>query len=129
MAFRSPRKVAALAMSGPLLLLLGEATPLEVPCLLLDPAFERSACRSEVCLSCHDGSVAREVLRHASHPVEVSYADAWLGGRAGLRSALPDALVLSDGLMTCATCHDGASLHPSRIAVEPGALCTECHDR
>lgn len=98
-------------------------------CLLLVPGFQRASADSRACLGCHDGTAAGAVSLHASHPVERVYADAWMERRADLRAIPARELVLAKGLVTCATCHDGASSHPHHTAVPPEGLCRGCHDR
>jgi predicted CXXCH cytochrome family protein len=102
------------------------------------PRVDRRHATSQACLACHDGTVAGEVhfsterMSRGSHPVDVSYS------RAGLehpdtfhpQGALPGSLVLNDGRVTCATCHDGASREPHKVAVtmSASALCFSCHN-
>jgi hypothetical protein len=99
-------------------------------CELLAPGFRRSSSSTQACLVCHDGTVGRPISLHSpSHPADRSYAGAALTGRASLRPAPPPELVLVDGLVVCATCHDGTSPYPHRVAVAPATLCQSCHDR
>lgn len=130
---RSNRRQVVSAISGACALLLllvpAAARGEELVCLLLDPGFDRSRCTSTICLSCHDGSAARLILRSGSHAVDVSYAAAWLDRRFDLSGSPPRELVLSAGRVTCATCHDGRSREPHRIALPADALCTGCHVR
>ncbi len=100
----------------------------DVPCLLKAPGFSRERCASAECLSCHDGTVAPS--RSHGHRVDVPYASSWLARRAALRAIPESGLVLASGRVTCATCHDGRSPGPHRLASPPGAqrLCDGCHD-
>jgi hypothetical protein len=95
-------------------------------CLLTAPGFDRSAGSSAACLSCHDGTAALSVSTHA-HPLERSFADAWLAHRADLRGIPARELVLVNGLVTCLACHDGASPHPRHLALPLAELCQGCH--
>ncbi|BDG05911.1 hypothetical protein [Anaeromyxobacter oryzae] len=96
------------------------------PCLLEARGFSRQRCVTAECLSCHDGSAAP--IR-TGHPVDVAYGASWLARRAALRAAPAPGLVLTDGRLTCATCHDGGSREPHHLASPPGAagLCGGCH--
>ncbi|HET7827008.1 MAG TPA: hypothetical protein VFK90_16855, partial [Anaeromyxobacter sp.] len=85
-------------------------------CLLATADFDRSRCSSSACLSCHDGTCAPSVSGERSHPVDRPYASAWLRGTLSLRSIPAPELVLAAGVVTCATCHDGASALPHRTA-------------
>ena len=112
------------------------------------PFVDRATARSAQCLACHDGSIAPAV--HATmasppfegltaappgddgrHPVEVDYATAELRRPTVLAppAAIDSRLVLSDGKVTCATCHDGRSPLPAHVAVtlDRSALCLSCH--
>jgi Cytochrome c7 and related cytochrome c len=101
----------------------------DVVCLLSTPDFDRSACSSAACLSCHDGTCASAVSSERSHPVDRVYATGWLARRVDLRSIPDRELVLAGGLVTCATCHDGASGLRHRTAVPVARLCQGCHER
>lgn len=96
-------------------------------CALLDPQLERSTSTRASCLGCHDGSAARAIPPDASHPVDVSYAAAWLRGSPRLHAIIPRELALSGGRVTCTTCHDGASRHRRHTALAEARLCTACH--
>lgn len=109
---------------------------------------DRAHVDSSKCLSCHDGSVAP--LVHASipsasfetlsapagqaqgsHPVEVDYFAASARRPALFKAvgALPQGLVLSDGKVTCGTCHDIRSgrEHYVAVSMDHSAMCTSCH--
>jgi Cytochrome c7 and related cytochrome c len=105
------------------------AAAADVDCLLASPDFDRSTCSSSACLSCHDGTCAAAVSSERSHPVDRVYATGWLARRVDLRSIPDRELVLADGLITCASCHDGASALRHRTAVPVARLCQGCHDR
>lgn len=124
-------------------------------CLLSGRAFsEDSACElatavrgktdSRFCLSCHDGSVAGSAqpenlagrqLHSAevseTHPVEVSYVKALAVPGKFLVPLLdlPLQVTLTDGKVTCTSCHDGRSALPAKIAMPMAgsALCMACH--
>jgi hypothetical protein len=98
-------------------------------CLLASADFDRSQCSSAACLSCHDGTCAPSVCGERSHPVDRPYANAWLRGTLSLRSIPAPQLVLAAGVVTCATCHDGASALPHRTAIPRNRICQGCHDR
>lgn len=99
----------------------------EPACLLTSSGFERSTAGSAACLACHDGTAALFVSTHA-HPLESSYADAWLDHRAALRGIPVRELVLVGGRVTCVACHDGGSRQPHHVALPPAELCVGCHD-
>ena len=97
------------------------------------------------CMVCHDGTSGTGVdtqrpdaapstlsAMHRSHPVDVDYAVAQIRKPSLLHpaAALPPSLVLPGGLVTCVTCHDGASREPAHAAVTASRsrLCTSCHD-
>ena len=99
---------------------------------------------SQSCVNCHDGTVATGVehrgitagvgRRNGTHPVDVNFAQLRRLSRGRLRelAELPKALVLQDGIIvTCVTCHNGASQQPSHVAVplSGSALCFSCHNR
>lgn len=80
------------------------------------------------CLGCHS---QRE---HASHPVEVDYAQAQRGGGMMARDLRPVAELqrrgvrLVNGKVTCLTCHDARSPAANRIALPPEAVVTAAVD-
>lgn len=107
---------------------------------------DRSGVRSFTCMACHDGTVGRATEYrggggwegmagapdgNSSHPVDMNYEVARRRRPGFLRPAaeLPDALVLAKGLVTCATCHEGASTHLGRTAMtmDGSAMCLACH--
>ncbi|MFH1746188.1 MAG: cytochrome c3 family protein [Planctomycetota bacterium] len=105
------------------------------PTTLIDvppnPANHPHVSRSEVCLSCHDGSVGdsrrRVWVRH--------------GHRIGIEPPpsidVPAHLPLADGRIACRTCHSAHGLFEPRttfeeivflrVASEPSELCVQCH--
>jgi hypothetical protein len=89
---------------------------------------DRKTADSIGCIVCHDGSVAPVV--ELSHPVDLNYADILLK-KPGVLSPgpLPTELVLNNGLVTCATCHDGNSTEPGHTAMpmDRSQMCFACH--
>lgn len=96
------------------------------------------------CLGCHDGTVSCLVTRSAapptsggrvvappsaSHPVDVAYP----AHRKGFRplSEVERALPLTEGRVTCETCHSGDPSSPAQLTVPNtrSRLCLTCHDR
>jgi predicted CXXCH cytochrome family protein len=74
------------------------------------------------------------MMRHTGgdHGQGVLYAAAQERGALRLRrpEALPAAVVLTNGRVTCTTCHDGASDAPHHLA-RAGTfanVCVSCHD-
>ena len=122
---------------------LGEATGCEPPgglvCELASACLDRSATSSQLCLTCHDGSVAGAVHTRAesSHPYDIEYWRAegrppGPGGTFRPTAELPVELVLVDGRVVCTTCHDYRA-DPERDAwtalpVTASELCRGCHD-
>jgi formate-dependent nitrite reductase cytochrome c552 subunit len=96
-------------------------------CLLASADFDRARATSAACLSCHDGSCASAVSGDRSHPVDRAYASGWLRGTLSLRSIPARELVLSAGVVTCATCHDGRSGLPHHTAMPQARICEGCH--
>ena len=115
------------AGAGAALVLAGHHSA-EAQCLL-ETSVDRSTVQSRQCLACHDGSGGPAVPVHDSHPVERPYADAWMARRASLRSIPAPEIVLADGPVTCASCHDGAAPNPHQTALPLAQLCQGCHDR
>ena len=121
--------------SGPTPVALPPSTPCELGHV------DRSRVRSEFCIGCHDGTVAPGIERHrtyldgrgpaGSHPVDVNFSFARLRSERRLRfaSELPPNLVLKQGVVTCATCHDGESKLPSHLAMDnrESQMCFACH--
>lgn len=106
----------------------------------------RAQADSRTCLACHDGTSAAGVAyqrphelgrtglsaMHTSHPVDVDYQLAW-SRKPGLlhpTGALPEALALPQGKVSCTTCHDGASRekHHVSVSMSRSRLCASCHD-
>lgn len=89
------------------------------PCHLYQPG-AANAPASE-CVSCHRGTAG---VSH-SHPVDVDYESLRLGGRGtALRTAadvVSRGVLLPEGQIRCATCHDGHSPWMYRIALPPTA--------
>ncbi len=94
----------------------GPAT--DIGCALARPASGRASARE--CLACHGGSV-RE---HSSHPVDVDYEGSrgrLTGTLRPLREAVARGAFLPEGVVRCATCHDGRSRFRYRLAIPPGS--------
>ncbi len=113
-----------------------EAAP--SPCTL--PQQLPAASSSLSCMSCHDGSIApladaelpsADPDHGQSHPVEVSYDDAVMRHPRDYTptAALPPALVLNSGRVTCVTCHHPDSTERFRVSLpmEGSRLCRACH--
>lgn len=100
---------------------------------------------SAACLTCHDGSLARDdgtvslaagVWTHDgyegrnSHPIGVRYRDA-RGGRHGYRdiSELPGVVRLPDGKVECVSCHNPYSSNDKLLVIDNhgSRLCLTCH--
>jgi predicted CXXCH cytochrome family protein len=88
------------------------------------------------CMSCHDGSVAAHVggldeRGSGRHPVDVDYEAVALQHPESYRApgALPSSVVLTQGMLTCATCHSARSSEPGHTALpmERSRLCLACH--
>ncbi len=63
----------------------------------------------EVCQPCHSP--------HSDHAILIQPTEA------------DPSLPLSDGLMTCITCHDPHSPQPLQLRLPANRLCVSCHDR
>lgn len=111
---------------------------------------------SRFCLSCHDGTLAENILsqdlragrgnsqgyfqgqtpanfcRDRGHPIGIDYRLAQLNNPRGLKypSQLDPAVKLRDGFVDCATCHDHNSQIPGKLVMENtgSRLCFSCHD-
>lgn len=115
------------------------------------PAAAGEVTPSQVCLGCHDGTIARDVLvrdvtlpfthagagsvwereRRAGHPIGSDYGRLASDRRARLRrpAFLDPAIKLEDGRVGCLSCHDLGSPRRARLAViGGGSLCLACHD-
>jgi hypothetical protein len=107
---------------------LGMAAPVRadpaLPCELARA--DRTRTPSSRCLSCHDGAAAPGLGE--THPVDVDYARASLRdpSRYAPAAALPAAVTLVNGAVSCVSCHDAASPHRGH-AVDPARLCLACH--
>ncbi|MGA2499730.1 MAG: cytochrome c3 family protein [Tepidisphaeraceae bacterium] len=98
--------------------------------LLMDKPEKSQAAEPDMCLGCHDGSVAdsrRLVWKEHSHRTGVTPS-------AGM--TVPKDLPLEDGKLTCRTCHSAhnagmtGSLKEAfflRTGNETGQLCKSCH--
>lgn len=106
------------------------APPRQAPTLLIDRPAASIVTDPATCLGCHDGSVAdsrRSVWLEHGHQVGVVPSAA---------VHVPRTLPLTDGRMTCRTCHTAhASAGPVTLATAvflripdgDGPLCTSCH--
>jgi predicted CXXCH cytochrome family protein len=81
----------------------------------------------------HDGLTQLRIAVDppGSHPSDVDHQAAWARHPQRLRHpvSLPPELRLSSGVLTCATCHDGASRAPHKLALsnDRSRLCLSCH--
>lgn len=86
---------------------------------------------SSECLSCHDDIDDPNDNSHSgSHAIGITYAD-HAADNEKLRPVidLPPELILSEGVVTCATCH-GLEPHDGQLLVinnRESALCNSCH--
>ncbi len=98
----------------------------------------RQQATTRSCLTCHDGSVEGNSIHAAPpghiganvHPVDVNYLErSAFTERFEPARRLHPALVLQDGKLTCATCHDGLSDQPHHTAItmNHSQLCLSCH--
>jgi predicted CXXCH cytochrome family protein len=98
---------------------------------------DRRATSSQRCLTCHDGTVAQDVLVPAGragalgdHPIDVDY-EASRGRGQLLRpvAELPPSLPLVNGKVACTTCHAPDSPEPGHTAVtmRRSTMCFACH--
>lgn len=97
---------------------------------LMDKPAKPQAAESDMCLGCHDGSVAdsrREVWLEHSHKTNVTPS-------AGM--TVPQELPLEDGKLACRTCHSAHAADGSvnfqdivflRVKNDTGQLCKSCH--
>lgn len=94
---------------------------------------------SSACVTCHDGADAphagfclltQQEGTSGGHLVSASYAELAANNR-DLRppSSLPPQLALTDGLITCATCHGGDPHEGTALVIDNAgsALCQACH--
>ncbi len=129
-------RTLAFALAGLLLLSPAFVSSIESICELRQA--DRGKVQSRSCVACHDGSLgpaahfslAAEGLGGA-HPIDIDYerARARHPGRLVPAAQLPASLVLSDGRVTCATCHDGQAHRRSKVALsmDASSLCMSCH--
>jgi hypothetical protein len=87
-------------------------------CGLLRTSADRSSASD--CTSCHAAA------EHATHPVEMNYEQARLGGSM-MRDLRPASelrargIRLVDGKVSCVTCHDAGSRVANHLALPPGS--------
>jgi hypothetical protein len=110
--------MVALALASALALSLPAAAP-EEGCALLRPGAEASPATG--CLHCHHSAAG---AAHAAHPVDVDYAQA--ARRAPFAFRTPEQVVargilLPEGMLRCATCHDARSPWKHKLALPPGS--------
>lgn len=115
------------------------------------PAAAGEVTPSQVCLGCHDGTIARDVLvrdvrspfthaaagsvwereRRSGHPIGSDYGRLASDRRARLRrpAFLDPAIKLEHGRIGCSSCHDLDSPGRARLVItRGGSLCLACHD-
>ena len=86
------------------------------------------------CQSCHEEGIGLELRPSHSHPVGIEYrfrpgtslrdpgtAASGLGGTV-------EEDMLDDGRIVCTSCHDPHGEADAMLVLEPGQLCTACHD-
>lgn len=97
------------------------------------------------CINCHDGTVARAVdfrfekvesqgitslvTLTASHPIGVNYAKLSCSNKFNDWRSLPPEIVLMDGKLGCASCHNllGNNRLYLSVDMERSGLCFTCH--
>lgn len=106
---------------------------------------DRLDANSRECLSCHDGTLSRgfdaqvagvnwEHTRNIglSHPIGVDYAEAYRKKPREYHApgSLDPRLRLTDGKISCETCHDHYSRYPHLLVMENirSRLCLSCHN-
>lgn len=96
---------------------------------------------SGFCLACHDASSAQPTISSgftppllhmsASHPYDIKLIQGYqfFGSHIKLQNDIDESIRISDGNITCVSCHSLTSGNRSLLvtAIEDG-LCTECHD-
>ena len=88
---------------------------------------------SRTCMSCHDGSVAKDL--GVGHPVGVSYEDPFRRSERRRRLSLTPAhrldprVRLFDGQVGCGSCHSPYAGHKKMLVIpnDRGGLCKSCH--
>lgn len=101
---------------------------------------------STSCLSCHDGSVAKDIgyqvptsasrfkssIPNGSHPIGITYANSRDSSETPLRpqSFLDSRIRLFDNRLGCGSCHSLYSPHKDKLVMENdmSRLCLSCHD-
>jgi predicted CXXCH cytochrome family protein len=84
--------------------------------------------RFQGCLSCHDGFIGKNAvapgLTPGDHKVNVYYIK-----KKGYKSRPDRRIILSDGRVTCLSCHDPYKSEQKRLVMsnEGGRLCLSCH--
>jgi predicted CXXCH cytochrome family protein len=99
------------------------------------------------CISCHDGVLAKAVdfrfvrsyeqgqlsIRtiSASHPIGVDYARISCSNKFNNWQRLPSEIVLMDGQLGCASCHNllGSASPYLAIGIDRSRLCFVCHNK
>ncbi len=88
---------------------------------------------SRNCLSCHDGTIARDVGReeHEGHPVGIAYRNSSPDREMQVRPVqmLDSRIMLFDGRIGCNSCHNPYSTEKSRLIMsnQGSRLCLSCH--
>ncbi|GAB4348656.1 MAG: hypothetical protein Kow006_09570 [Gammaproteobacteria bacterium] len=94
------------------------------------------------CLGCHEDELSSQglqvtvsptgIARHgsgsANHPVGTDYATAAGFGGYRERGAIPPAILLPGGKVSCISCHEGYTSDHGKTLVTTRGLCLECHD-
>lgn len=106
------------------------ATTNKAVCIAVAASPEAEQISSE-CLSCHEDIVALNGSSHSvSHVIGIVYADhAASDEKLRPLTELPRELVLSEGVVTCITCH-GPEPHDGQALVinnRESQLCSACH--
>ncbi|RLA68779.1 MAG: hypothetical protein DRG30_10875 [Epsilonproteobacteria bacterium] len=106
---------------------------------------DATATNSKVCLSCHDGVLARNVPHtsfrgarvtsyrgHGAHPINVDYALVFVHKSSRFHSpaSLDSRIKLAKGKITCTTCHNLGSTEKKALVMSnlKSRLCLSCHN-
>jgi hypothetical protein len=91
---------------------------------------DRAATPSSACMTCHDGSKA--VDARTGHRYDIEYRSAFDSGLRPNPEQFNPKIVLSNGRVTCLTCHDPTSPADFHLAGPLGGpvkqrMCVACH--